>query len=88
MKDNLLNLKILDQIEKYKNSTIHHIIGVDQTFDNVTSYCLVREITDGPTEILLTNSVLHNGDQELIGEIEIEIVNLAKYFKAKVIRQK
>lgn len=86
MKDRLLNSRILDQIENFKKSKIHHIIGVDSAFDNVTSYCLVREIGNGPTEILLTNSLMHRGDPKLIVEIEMDIAILARYFNAKIVR--
>lgn len=86
MKDNLLNAKMLVQIEKFKNTKVHHTLGVDSAFDSVTSYCLVRRIDNGTTEVLLTNSLMHGGDPELIGEIEMDIINLARYFNAEIIR--
>lgn len=87
MKDKLLNSKLIEQYEKFKDAEITYTIGVDSTFKDVVSYCLVRSIKGDPVDILLTKSIMvKNGESSVQDNFELEVSNLARYFNAKIVR--
>jgi hypothetical protein len=86
MEDRLYKSKMIDELEKYKNSDIIHTIGVDGTFDDIKSYCLTRTVVGEKAEVILTKSVVEKNEERATkSEFQIEVENLAKYFNAEII---
>ncbi len=63
------------------NTKVEFYIGVDTRDPNNCAYCLTRKV-DGITDIVFPK-VMNN-----VIELEQEVHNLAKYFKAAIIRDK
>lgn len=73
--------KLFKRLEKLRKENPEYVIGVDLNDEGASGYCLVKKI--GKTMTVLLCKGINDKD-----EFELEVNNLAKYFNAKIIREK
>jgi|JI10StandDraft_1071094.scaffolds.fasta_scaffold995468_2 hypothetical protein len=78
----LLNERLIEQIEKNKNTEIEFRIGVSKFDKEQLCYCLVRAINKTNIEVLLLKTM--NNEQDF----DLEVLHLQKIFDALVVEEK
>ena len=68
-------------LELMKKKTVTYAIGIDTADPKIASYCLVRNI-DGVCEVILSKTMKNTLS------FNHETKNLARYFNAKLIKEK
>lgn len=72
--------RLLQKFEKLKNNPYKYTIWADTYDDKTHAYCLVRLLSDGTTEVLLSKSMTAGR------EFQEEVENLSKYFNVEEVQ--